>query len=376
MRNFLILFLLIAVSIYSQQKKITFEVLTDKIDDTSSVYITGNHAELGEWNPSVMMLNKKENNKWSITLPFSINTTLEFKFTLGSWGNEALDENGNAQKNKILVVKNDTTVTFSVKKWGEQKNHRFFGQITGNVKYHRNMTGDKIKSRDIIVWLPPNYESNKDKRYPVLYANDGQNLVDPSSSAFGVDWQIDETADSLIRQGKMEEIIIVGIYNTTDRTKEYMTMDTGYAYMNFIVNKLKPFIDSSYRTLPDRANTAIMGSSSGGTISFMLHWVHNDVFGKAACLSPAFKVFNYDVITPYVNEKAEHKDLRLYMDDGGHGIDEKLIPGIKEMVKALKLNGYKEDKNYEFLYFPDDDHNEISWAKRLSNPLIYMFKKE
>ena len=92
--------------------------------------------------------------------------------------------------------------------------------------------------------------------------HDGQNIFDPETSFSGVDWQVDETADSLILQGKMKEIIIVGIYNTIDRSAEYSDSDTGYAYMNFILDRLKPFIDLKFRTLRDRNNTATMGSSS------------------------------------------------------------------------------------------------------------------
>ncbi|MCK7520815.1 MAG: alpha/beta hydrolase-fold protein [Ignavibacteriales bacterium] len=140
------------------------------------------------------------------------------------------------------------------------------------------------------MWLPPSYELNLEKRYPVLYMHDGQNVFDPATSSFGYDWRADEVADSLINAETINEIIIVGIYNTTDRGFEYSYSPLGYKYMDFVVSKLKPFIDSEYRTLPDAENTAVAGSSLGALITFMLSWNYPDVFSKAACFSSALKI--------------------------------------------------------------------------------------
>ncbi len=147
----------------------------------------------------------------------------------------------------MIEVLNDTTIHIKVNLWADQVEKKIEGQITGTVKYHRNLQGKGIKPRDIIVWLPPGYETDLNKSYPVLYMHDGQNIIDPRTSTFQVDWQIDETADSLIRQGLIEPIIIVGIYNTTDRNEEYSEATLGFAYMEFIIDSLKPFIDRNYQ---------------------------------------------------------------------------------------------------------------------------------
>src|ERR1035437_8872527 len=283
---FLPLVLLFNILLYAEESKITFVVATYKLEDSSSVYITGNNEKMGIWNPGLIKLNKDQENRWKVELSFPKGTKLEYKFTLGGWNKEALNDKGETPNNSLLTVVNDTVVAVTINHWGSTPPRKttFHGQITGEVKYHRNFQGKGLLPRDIIVWLPPSYDIAKQKRYPVLYAHDGQNLFDPSTSAFGIDWQLDETADSLIQQGKIKEIIIVGIYNTRGRMKEYYTGNTGESYMKFVVKDLKPFIDKTYRTLPDRKNTATIGSSAGGLVSFMLVWEYNDVFSRAACV--------------------------------------------------------------------------------------------
>jgi predicted alpha/beta superfamily hydrolase len=288
---------------------------------------------------------------------------------------EALNDKGEAPNNSLLTVVTDTIVAVTINHWGSAppKRNPFNGQITGEVKYHKNFSGKGLLPRDIIVWLPPSYEKERQKRYPVLYAHDGQNLFDPSTSSFGVDWQLDEKADSLIRHGKIKEIIIVGIYNTPERSKEYFTGDTGKSYMKFIVKELKPFIDKTYRTLPDRKNTASLGSSAGGLFSFMLIWEYNDVFSKAACVSPAFFIRGLDYITPVLEYKGKRKDIKIYIDCGGVGLDSLLLDGAEKMLSALKERGYKKGKDYLWFFDKTGEHNEQNWARRVWRPLEYFY---
>jgi predicted alpha/beta superfamily hydrolase len=205
---------------------------------------------------------------------------------------------------------------------------------------------------------------------------DGQNLFDPKTSAFGIDWQLDETADSLIKSKAIREIIIVGIYNTQDRNIEYLDTKPGHQYMDFVVNKLKPFIDKNFRTLPDRKNTAVGGSSAGALISFMLLWEHPDIFSKAACLSPAFHIDDIDYIPKVSDYNGFKKKVRFYIDVGTEGLDAKLKPGAEEMIKALENKGYKENKDFEFFIAKGAVHNEAAWGKRNWRYLKFMFGKK
>jgi predicted alpha/beta superfamily hydrolase len=370
------LFLFVSSYLWPQEIGITFNVVSDKVNDTSSVFISGNDPKLGDWNPSRIKLNKVNNTEWKINLSFHKGTVLEYKFTLGEWDMEALDNKGLVPSNSHLTVSKDTTVYIKINDWGTGSPNKikFKGKITGNLKYHRNFPGKGLLPRDIVVWLPPSYDKETQKRYPVLYAHDAQNLFDPETSSFGVDWQLDETADSLIKQEKIKEIIIVGINNSQNRMKEYYTGDTGETYLKFIVNELKPFIDKTYRTLSNRKNTATIGSSAGGLIAFMLLWEYNKVFSKAACISPAFHIEDIDYITPVNNSKGKRKDIKVYIDCGGTGLDSLLLTGAKEMISALDKKGYKNNKDYLFFYDKIAEHNEPNWAKRVWRPLEFFYE--
>jgi predicted alpha/beta superfamily hydrolase len=366
---FLIFTFVFSCLLMAQHVNVTFKVNTL---DSNDVYIVGNLPQLGNWNPMRVKLNNL-GNQHIITIPIKISENVEFKFTRGSWQTEALDDAGNIPPNNTLIAYNDTTINFDIFKWGNTTNNNTFkGQITGTLRYHPQFEGKGIIPRNIVVWLPPDYEVDTLKRYPVLYMHDGQNLFDPSTSSFGTDWQMDETADSLIRQGKIKPLIIVGIYCTENRTAEYARDDTSKLYMDFVVNELKPFIDKNYRTLPDRENCYTGGSSAGGLISFKLHWEHNDVFSKALCFSPAFKIEWIDYVKVVENSKNK-KPINVYIANGGKGIDVRLQPGIDDMIKALEKKQYKLNKDYFVNIYPNDNHSEADWAKQLPYYFILMF---
>lgn len=254
------------------------------------------------------------------------------------------------------------------------------GQITGTVVYHRGMKAEGLQDRDVIVWLPPDYGTELDQRYPVLYMHDGQNLFDPRTSFIGTDWQVDETADRMIRNDELPEFIIVGIYNTSDRMYEYTPGPKGDAYLKFITEELKPFIDNEYRTLSDRDNTFVGGSSAGGIVSFMIVWEHPDVFSKAICMSPAFRSpdgFNYqfNYITNVKESANAPDDVFFYIDNGGIDLEAQLQPGIDEMIAALKSRGFEQGVDFVFIKDDDAPHNEHAWAERMPEALRLLFNR-
>jgi len=349
--------------------QVRLKVHTSDLDDLTIVYVSGNHPELGNWNPGQIALTRKNKNMWSAAFTIKKDYRLEYKFTLGSWQNQALTDNKSIPPNHVLTAKKDTAVMHYIKFWqSELQNHPGTG-ITGSVRYHRQINYSNLLPRDVIVWLPPGYKQRKDQRFPVLYMHDGQNIIDPATSFIGIDWQVDETVDSLIRINKTEPFIVVGIYNTRDRNAEYSPGIKGTAYMDFIVKKLKPFIDKTYRTNPDRINTATAGSSMGGLISMMLLWEHSEVFSKAACFSPAFKTDYVDYASHVRKTNTSYPILSLYIDNGGVGLEERLQPGITDMLEALK------EKSIEFNYIKDKtaEHNEAAWARRFHIPLNMFF---
>jgi len=362
--------------LYAQNYSVTFKVIAALQNKNDTIFITGNNRKLGNWSPGVIPLKRINDSTWLRTISFPSNAILEYKYTKGNWQNEALNNNGSIPQNSILKVIRDTIVVKRITKWKDQNIHKnnFKGKITGHIKYFGNVQGEGIKPRDVVVWLPPGYDKDLTMRYPVFYMQDGQNLFDPKTSSFGVDWQADETADSLIKNKIIAPIIIVGIYNTSDRSLEYIPTKKGMAYMKFVATNLKPFIDSTFRTLPGRDFTAVGGSSYGGTISFMLAWYYSNIFSKAACFSPAFKTDRFDLTKIVKNYPGIKKNIKLYIDNGGVGLEEKLQPGINEMISSLKKKRYKLNKDYFWFKDSTARHFEADWAKRLWRPLEIFFE--
>lgn len=245
-------------------------------------------------------------------------------------------------------------------------------EVIGNVEINKKFSSKLgVVERDIIVWLPPSYKKNKEEKYPVLYMHDGQNLFDPKTAYIGIDWRVDETVSKLIKAGKINEIIIVGIYNSPDRLDEYSNTDKGKLYTRFIIEELKPFIDSNYRTKSDRKNTAVMGSSMGGLISFLLAWNRPDVFSMAGCLSSSF-YYQLDYAVNIVKEyHGQKKPIRFYIDHGEDGIG-----GGQRMFVALSNKGYIIGTDLDYYYDTGAQHTENAWAERLHRSLIFFFGKK
>jgi predicted alpha/beta superfamily hydrolase len=256
-----------------------------------------------------------------------------------------------------------------------KKSHRKPGrgrdEILGKVEYHKDVFSPILNNkRDIVVWLPIGYnaQKNPNKKYPVLYMHDGQNILDPKTAYVGKDWRVDETVMKLIKQKKIREIIVVGIYNTPDRLDEYSWSEKGQNYLKFIVTELKPFIDSMYKTLSDKHNTAIMGSSMGGLISFYAAWHYPNVFSMAGCMSGSFYYNNDRSIKLLEEYTGQKKHVKFYIDHGEDGN----VRGQRMFVELSK-KGYVIGQDIDYFYSPGAEHNEKEWAARLERPLLFFF---
>ncbi len=197
--------------------------------------------------------------------------------------------------------------------------------LTGNIREHKTFHSNILKNdREVIVYLPPGYEASKSRRYSVFYVHDGQNLFDGATSFIpGQEWRIDETAERLIARGKIEPLIVVGVYNTKDRIDEYTPApDAKYKmggkadlYGRMLVEELKPFIDSQYRTKHDAKHTGLMGSSLGGLASLYLALKYPKVFGCAGVVSPSVW-FAGKHIVHHVEALPKKPNIRIWMDIG------------------------------------------------------------
>ncbi len=356
----------------SGSRHIEIRLVSIILPDDSPVYVCGNLPELGNWDPGKIKMSRSDKNLWSFDFYTGAAFPIEYKFTLGTWEKEGGKADGTSLSNFILKAQKDTSVTDTVMHWLKRSPRKISGQVTGKVEYHRGLKGEGIASRDIIVWLPPDYYQSGSIRYPVLYMQDGQNLFDPATSSYGTDWQMDEICDTLIKRGKIKPLIVVGIYNTADRMFEYTPGEKGSAYMNFVIDTVKNFVDKHYRTIPGRKFTWVGGSSAGGTISFMLAWNHPEIFLKAFCLSPAFRIGNIDVVKDVTGYSGKKKKLTFYFDNGGKGLEERLQSGIDEMMKALTDKGYRQGMDFNWIKSPEAEHNEAAWAERMPAALKIM----
>lgn len=217
------------------------------------------------------------------------------------------------------------------------------------------------------VFLPPGYHENTLKRYPVLYMHDGHNLFLKEEAFLGNTWRTDEVLNILDKMNAIEEVIVVGI-NPHDRRNEY-TMPGYEDYGRFLVEELKPLIDGKYRTLIGPTNTAAMGSSLGGVVSFYLGWRWPEVFGKIACLSSTFTY--RDNLLDRVSTESKRK-LRIYLDSGWPGDN---YEATRSMRDRLIWKGYRPGSELLYLAFPEAKHDEIAWAARSPIPLQFLFGK-
>jgi enterochelin esterase-like enzyme len=238
----------------------------------------------------------------------------------------------------------------------------------------------ELKPRDVYVYLPPGYDRDGGRRYPVLYAHDGQNCWDDPTEPFGHGgWCINLTADRLINEKKIQPFIAVGVANTADRMREYgpgkdILAAADHPYLQFLKRDVKPLIDGKYRTQPDAAHTALMGSSMGGVVSLQGALLEPTTFGAAACLSPAFD-FEEGSEQRYAEliKKAGKLPVRLYVDNGTGGRGQDGAPSTHRMVALLHETGWTDGR--DFLYFEDTgaEHNERAWRARLDRPLAFLF---
>ncbi len=358
-------------------------VVAHDVPEGDRVYIVGNHPQLGGWQPDRISLTA-ENGEWVGEFPLKRNTFVEFKLTRGSWDSEAAGVDGRTHNNHSVVMSKDREMLVEVVAWKDTVSEEAEEdeapqepeeRIHGTVKFHREFEVNGLQNRDIVVWLPPQYEEDEEARFPVLYMHDGQNIFDPQTAYTGVDWEADETASNLLDADKVLPFIIVGIYNCDDRLEEYSWSEMGEKYRHFICGPLKQFIDETYRTDPSPQSTATMGSSMGGLVSFLLAWFHSDVVGLAACMSPSFIYRRNRAIRALRRSDTPAIKPKIYMDCGGVGGEALLYRGCRKVIRFLRRRGIKEGATFTFFYDPDANHSESAWASRLSKPMEFLFGK-
>ena len=280
---------------------------------------------------------------------------------------------------------------------------------SGRVQRFEHFPSKYVPARNIDVWLPDDYSPAK--MYAVLYMHDGQMLFSSDSNWNHLEWNVDSTAAYLMRDKKIRDCIVVGIWNGgklrhseyfpqkpfESLTKEqqariYASTRNGDQalfvaeiqsdrYLEFIVRELKPFIDSTFSTFPDKGNTFIAGSSMGGLISLYAICEYPSVFSGAACLSThwpgIFTTENNPIPDAFMNYLQSHlpgpSSHKIYFDYGDRTLDSLYKPYQLRADAIMKAGGY-DKKNWMTRYFPGENHSETAWAKRLNIPLKFLLK--
>ena len=246
-------------------------------------------------------------------------------------------------------------------------------------KYERYRSRFLPAERDVIVYVPSVYNGNPRRRFPVLYLQDGQNLFDPATSFAGVAWRVGETADRLIAEGKIEPLVVVGIYNTgKQRVREYTPsrakkLGGGGAnrYGKMLTREIMPFIESKYRALSGPAHTGVGGSSLGGLLAMYLGLSYPEVFGRVAALSPSVW-WNQRWILNFAARRRLKSRPRIWLDTGTQEGTHTTVDARK-MREVLLQRGWREGRDLHYEEIPGGQHNEAAWAQRVGPFLHFLF---
>ena len=247
--------------------------------------------------------------------------------------------------------------------------------VVGSILWLPELESPQLgNARDLLVYLPPSYASEPERRYPVLYMHDGQNLFDAGTS-FSGEWAVDQTLEAGSVHGL--EAIVVGIPNTgPDRTAEYSPFrdakhggGRGEAYLRFLIETVKPRIDADFRTLPDRPHTGIAGSSMGGLISLYAFFRRRDIFGFAGVMSPSLW-FARGAVLDWV-ERQPFAGGRIYID-AGMKEGARTVADVTRLRDALERMGYRQLHDLLCVVDTAGDHSERSWSRRLHRQLHFL----
>ena len=358
------------------QSIIIIEKWPSNTPEDASIYIAGN---FNTWNPSddTYKFVKNSSGLPELTLNLSVGTQIEFKFTLGSWDSVEKGASGEEISNRQYTIADNDTIYFTIENWASienSDNHTFADNvIVLNDSFYMPQLD---RHRRIWLYFPKDYETST-KSYPVIYMHDGQNLFDAATS-FSGEWEVDETMNALFNDAH-STAIVVGIDNggaerinelTPWKNPQYGGGD-GDLYVKFIVETLKPYIDANYRTISDRENTAIWGSSLGGLISLYAAIEYDSIFGIAGVFSPSLW-FSDSIYTIAAQQNKKYSSKIFFLAGGNEGSGT-LPQECQNMINTLKANAY-EDTELILKTVASGEHNEAFWREEFSEAYLWLFE--
>jgi predicted alpha/beta superfamily hydrolase len=361
---------------FPAQSQVTFilESIPDYTPDAGPIYMAG---DFNGWNPAGdgQSLRKNPSGKWWITLPAKPSgTSISYKFTRGSWATVEKGTAGEEIANRSYTFSVTDTILITIHNWADNG-----GTGTTAAKNVSRLSENFLipqlnRTRRVWLYLPPDYDSSG-KSYPVLYLHDGQNVFD-SYTSFAGEWNVDESLNEIAAQGHEVPIVVAVDNGGNYRISEYSPWTNpdygggeGDKYVDFIVNTLKPFVDSAYRTRKDRESTGIMGSSMGGLISMYAAMKRPDVFGKAGIFSPSY--WFSDDIWPFVRTTGKMHPMRLYQLIGtGEGAS--TVRNVLSMQDTLRNYGFSSNE-LTTKVVEGGQHNEQFWSSEFKEAFLWLF---
>mmetsp|Transcript_3227 Transcript_3227/g.8726 ORF Transcript_3227/g.8726 Transcript_3227/m.8726 type:complete len:391 (+) Transcript_3227:95-1267(+) len=352
---------------------VTVRYPKDKLlKDTAELYLRGDMAEL-TWGEG-RVLDYLGDDTWQTQLNYSAvlaSELLSMKVLVN-------DRNWQIGANEMVTLpKADANVTL----------FPWFNTYTGEYVVTEEILpppGIELLPRKLVIYTPASYYENPYRVIQdVLIMHDGQNLFNDRTSFLGVAWHCQDTVDENVVTGAMREILIVGIYNTIDRTYEYTySVDENYGggggdiYLDFIEQAVLPYVMDNYRVDLNQPNLGILGSSLGGLISCYAGWTRSSQYSRAGCMSSSFWWNNedFDNVILVENPPPNTSTYEVYLDSGNKGfgshdgMDETIT--VRDHIDDL---GFTLGEN-EFYYLDDGgSHNEESWGSRFYVPMQMLY---
>ena len=350
----------------STETRVSFTVVAPGLSPDSSLCVAGSAKSWGPWQPCGLALTYMGNDRWEGTVPLTPQS-LEYKFTLGAWAHEALDAKGQKRPNADLNVKGLVHVQDTILSWSDANTaRRVVGQITGEFESLGVHDAEGLLPREVWVWSPPQTHPPTPIQR-ILVMHDGQNVVDPATSNFGVDWGVDEVLDSLVRAGAVPRTLLVTAACTAERSAEYGPGVRGVRYVDWLMTELVPEVRSQFN-VPVDAPTTVGGASMGGLISFIAAERHPDVVDAAICMSPAFGYAGFSYADSLKARSWEGHDVPLWIDNGTVGLEEQLQPGVDEMEALARVL----DLDHVVKVYDGAKHFESDWGRRMPEALMWV----
>lgn len=378
------LFSLLLVLIgFAAQAQVTFRITAVPANTpaNTTLYIAGT---FNSWNPgsAAHAFTHNADGSYQITLPAATGT-MEYKFTRGSWAAvETNAANGAVPNRTYTFGSGAATVLCQVLNW-EDLAGGTPGTGTSTAAANVSVISTAFampqlgRTRRVWLYLPPGY-AGSGRRYPVLYLQDGQNVFDAATS-FAGEWGVDEALNQLAVSGQDPTgCIVVAVDNGPNRLDEYSPWSNaqyggggqGDLYLDFLVQTLKPYIDTNYRTLPGRDNTGIGGSSMGGLIATYAALRHPAVFGKVASFSPAYW-FAYQQLATYAHLHPANPNTRFCFVSGTTE-SATMVPQMQALRDSLQRGGVPAT-NLNFNTRTDGQHAEWFWKREFPAAYSWLY---